>query len=102
MAILWAVAFFSKQVVPTIRQWRNRQAFPAIIAGTVTGPFLGIWLSMIAIQLAPVGVAATLMALPPILLIPLSRIFFDERITRRAIFGTVVAMAGTAVILGPG
>jgi drug/metabolite transporter (DMT)-like permease len=38
------------------------------------------------------------MALPPILLIPLSALFFGERVTARAVVGTVVALAGAALI----
>ncbi len=99
--ILWLVATFQGQFRHTIRQWRNREAFRAIIGGTIVGPFLGIWLSLIAIQLAPVGLAATLMALPPIILIPISRILYGERVSKRGIMGTIVAFAGVAIIFLP-
>jgi len=38
------------------------------------------------------------MALPPILLIPLSAWAFGERITGRAVVGTAVALGGVALI----
>ncbi len=53
---------------------------------------------MIAVQNAPIGVASTLMALPPILLIPLTHWVFGEQITRRAVVGTMVALAGAALL----
>ena len=59
---------------------------------------MGVWFSMIAVQNAPVGIASTLMALPPILLVPLTRWVFDERVTVRAVAGTVVALSGAALI----
>jgi len=75
---------------------------PAILAhfagDALIGPFLGVWMSMVAVQNAPVGIASTLMALPPILLIPLSAWAFGERITGRAVVGTAVALGGAALI----
>jgi drug/metabolite transporter (DMT)-like permease len=69
-----------------------------IVGGAIAGPFLGVWLSLIAVQHAPIGVASTLMSLPPILLIPLAWLIFKERITQRAIVGTALALAGVAVL----
>ncbi len=101
LVILWGLAAIRGQLVSTIRHWRNRLAFRAIIAGTVVGPFLGIWLSLIAIQLAPVGVAATLMALPPVILIPLEYLAYGTRVSQRSILGTFVAFFGVAMIFVP-
>ena len=99
--ILWTVAAFQGQFRHTILQWKNRNAFRAIIGGTIAGPFLGVWLSLVAVQLAPVGLAATLMALPPIILSPIGRVLYDERVTRRGIAGTVMAIVGVALIFLP-
>ena len=101
LVILWTLAILRGQIANTFRKWKNRQAFRAIIAGTVVGPYLGIWLSLIAIQLAPIGVAATLMALPPVILIPLEYLFFGVKVSQRSILGTVVAFAGVALIFWP-
>ena len=101
LVILWAIAGLSRELIPTIRHWRNRKAFRAIIAGTIVGPFLGIWFSLIAVQLAPVGVAATLMALTPVILIPLGYFFYNERVSRRGVLGTALAFAGVALIFLP-
>jgi len=57
-----------------------------------------VWLSLLAIQHAPMGIASTLMSLAPVLLLPISRALFGDRITQRAILGTAVAFAGTAVL----
>ena len=77
---------------------RDRRATLFIIGGAFTGPFLGIWGSMVAVQNAPLGIASTLMALPPILLIPLTHWIFHEPVTRRAVIGTLIALAGAALI----
>ena len=102
MIILWLVAAVTRQVRYTLEKWRDRKAFRAIVAGAFVGPFLGIWLSLIAVQNARLGIAATLMALPPILLIPIEYIAYRQRASRRAIVGTVVAILGVALIFLPG
>lgn len=98
MTILWLLAAFRGQVGFTIKQWRHKKALYAIWGGTLTGPFAGVWLSLTAIQLTRVGIAATLMALTPIMVIPLSYFIFGERITVRSIVGTIVAVIGVALI----
>jgi drug/metabolite transporter (DMT)-like permease len=98
LVILWAVAGLQGQIIYTVKQWRNQRAFPSIIGGTITGPFIGIWLSLVAIQLTRVGIAATLMALPPVILLPLGYFFYRERVSRRGIIGTLIAFVGVAVI----
>jgi drug/metabolite transporter (DMT)-like permease len=99
--ILWILAGLRGEIRHTLNQWRNRQAFKGIIAGTVVGPFLGIWLSLVAIQFARVGIASTLMALPPVILIPLGYILYKERVSRRGVIGTIVAFAGVTLIFLP-
>lgn len=98
LVILWAIAALRGQVRHTFRQWSNRQAFRLLLAGTIVGPFLGIWFSLIAVQLAPVGIAATLMALPPVILIPLGYLFYGERVSGRGFAGTIIALSGVALI----
>ena len=96
--VIWLLAGVQGRVRRTWQRLRDRRALLLIAGGALTGPFLGVWLSMVAVQQAPVGIASTLMALPPILLIPLSALFFGERVTWRAVLGTAVALAGAAAI----
>lgn len=96
--ILWGLAGLRGEVRYTFRQWSDKLAFRAMLAGTVVGPFLGIWASLVAVQYARLGIAATLMALPPIFVIPLEWAIYKQAVTLRAIVGTVVALVGVAVI----
>lgn len=81
--------------------FQDRRALAATAMGAVTGPFLGVWLSLVAVAHAKVGVASALMALVPILILPLVRIFFGERVSLRALLGTTTAVAGV-LLLTPG
>jgi len=97
-AVIWLWALMKGQLRPTIEGLRIRSARWAILGGTVAGPFTGMTLSLAAVQLTHVGIASTLMALSPVLLLPLAHWIFKERITPRAIIGTVVALVGVAMI----
>jgi drug/metabolite transporter (DMT)-like permease len=101
LVILWTVAALRRQVRFTFRQWRDLVALRALIAGSFVGPFLGIWLSLVAVQNARLGIASTLMALPPVLLIPIEYVVYKQKISRRGIVGTAVAITGVALIFWP-
>ncbi len=76
----------------------NPKSLWAIIAGSFVGPFLGMWCSMIAVKYAYIGIASTLMALPPVFLLPISHYVFKEKITIVSIVGTLIAICGAAMI----
>ena len=67
-------------------------------AGGVLGSFLGVWMSLVAADRVPVGVAQTLCSLPPVLILPLLAVMYKERITVRAIACALVAVGGAALL----
>ena len=78
---------------------REKRALALTIGGAIFGPYLGITFSLIAITYTKVGIAATLMATVPILMLPLVRIIYKERLTWHATVGACVAVAGVAILL---
>jgi drug/metabolite transporter (DMT)-like permease len=52
----------------------------------------------VAIAHAHIGVASTLMSLTPIFLLPVSHFLFRERISVRAIIGTLFALLGVVML----
>jgi drug/metabolite transporter (DMT)-like permease len=76
----------------------RRAAWP-VTGGAVSGPFVGVWLSLVAARHTDVGVAATLMATTPVLIIPLVVAAEGYRPTWRAVVGTLVTVAGVALLL---
>lgn len=73
-----------------------------LLLGSVSGPVVGMSLQMFAYQTIPLGLATTLTSLPPILLLPISRLVFRERFTWHAVAGTTVAVVGVTWLLGNG
>jgi drug/metabolite transporter (DMT)-like permease len=99
-AAVWAVALFTGTVQRTRGAFRNdSRASLFTLAGTAAGPVFGVWLSLVAIDEAPLGIASTLMGLSPIFLLPIARLVFSEPISYRAVLGTVVALCGAAILL---
>ncbi len=95
---IWLIPILQGKVVDSIKKLSIPQVRLGILGGAIFGPYLGVWLSLIAVQKTYIGIASTLMALPPIFLLPLSHWIFKEKITLRAIIGTVIAIIGVALI----
>ncbi len=82
------------------RGFRDRRGVGLTAIGALFGPFFGVWLSLVAIAQAPTGAAAALMALSPVLMLPVARFGFGARIGLAGVLGTLVAFAGTVVLVG--
>jgi drug/metabolite transporter (DMT)-like permease len=96
--VIWLITVISGRAKITINKILNRKIILTIAAGAFFGPFLGIWMSMVAVKWAYIGIASTIMALPPIILLPISYFIFKEKITWKSIIGTFIAVSGTAII----
>jgi len=73
-------------------------AMARVSLGAFFGPFLGVAFSLMAVQNAKAGVAATIMALTPVIIIAPTALIFKEKVTPHAIIGAVLAVAGVAVL----
>ena len=93
-------------VIFTVLRWwprvaaavKHRGGMGLAALGAAVGPFIGVTLSLVAVRNAQTGVAATIMAISPIILIPASAIIHKERITWRAVSGAVLAIGGVAML----
>jgi drug/metabolite transporter (DMT)-like permease len=96
---VWVAALLAGRAAQPQRALRGHpRAALAIAAATLLGPVTGVSLSLVAIQHAPIGIASTLMALTPVIILPLVRFLFRERISPRALAGTVLALFGVTLI----
>lgn len=75
----------------------DRSVMSRLLLGSVFGPFLGVSFSLLAVQNTTTGIASTIMAIVPVLIIPPSIIFNKEKVTKREILGAVIAVAGVGV-----
>jgi len=100
--LLWLLTAASGRLGGEEMVAATRRAWRPVVAGAFFGPFLGVWLSLTAAALTHVGVAATLMATTPVLVIPLVVALERYRPTVRAVLGTLVAVAGVALLFTRG
>jgi drug/metabolite transporter (DMT)-like permease len=100
MLAIWLLAIFQKQLMSSVQTLKaNPKAVLLLLLAAIAGPVLGVWLNLKSIELIDIGVASTLGSLTPIFLIPISYFFFKEKVTLRAIIGTIVAIVGTIFLI---
>lgn len=64
---------------------------------TVFGPFVGVSLSLMATLYTNAGIAQTIMALTPVLIIVPTYLFFHQKVRLREIIGALVAVTGVSL-----
>ncbi|MHC4696975.1 MAG: DMT family transporter [Planctomycetota bacterium] len=69
----------------------------AFLAAFFAG-YLAVWLSLVAADRLPLGIAQTLCSLAPVFVLPLAVLIERERVSPRAAIGAFVAVAGTALL----
>jgi len=92
-------------LITVMRRWAairtaagNGIAWRYMVIGSVFGPFLGVSFSLLAIQNTSTGIASTIMALVPVLIIPPAVIFMKEKVTLKEVIGSIIAITGVALL----
>lgn len=93
-AILVTIMKRWKRVLFTIR---DKKGMKATTIGAIFGPFIGVTLSLYAVQHTSTGIASALMALTPIFIIVPSAIMFKEKITAPQVIGAVISIIGATI-----
>lgn len=77
---------------------KNKKAMVSISVGALFGPFLGVSFSLLAIQYTTTGIASTIMAIVPVLIIPVSILVFKEKISIKEVMGAIVTVLGVGIL----
>lgn len=75
----------------------NVQAMKSLSLGAFFGPFLGVSFSLLAVRYTSSGIASTLMAITPVLIIAPASLLFHEKITIREVIGAILAVTGVSL-----
>lgn len=98
-AVGYALLFFALKWWPNVRTGiRDFKALGFCTLGAFFGPFLAVSLSLIAVRETVAGVAASIMALTPVLIIPLVIVLKKERVGIGGFAGALVAVTGVALL----
>jgi drug/metabolite transporter (DMT)-like permease len=91
-------------VITLFKRWahligalKDLKAMKFMTLGSFTGPFLGVSFSLLAVQHTDTGIAATLMALTPVMIIPAAILLNKERIKIIEIIGAIISIGGVAL-----
>lgn len=92
-------------VITVTKKWntlyialKNVGAMRNISIGSFFGPFIGVSLSLVAVQHASTGIVSTITSISPILLIPASIIIFNEKILPKEIWGAIISLIGVTLL----
>ncbi len=91
-------------VITIFKRWKHLfgalkdlKAMKSMTIGSFTGPFLGVSLSLLAVQHTDTGIAATLMALTPVMIIPPAILIKKEKVSAIEIIGALISVGGVAL-----
>jgi drug/metabolite transporter (DMT)-like permease len=88
-------------IAPLREALHDRKGLTVATATTVFGPFVGVGFSLMAVQFTAAGIASTLMAMTPIIILLPSYWLFHEKITWRAFLGAVISVVGVSLFFLP-
>jgi len=101
--IMAGVAGYSL-IITLLGRWRqtgealkNIPAMKVLTLGAFFGPFLGISFSLLSVKYTEAGIASTIMALTPVLILAPSAWIYREKIKVAEIAGAVISVAGVAL-----
>lgn len=103
-ASIGLIGFFALLVVFN-KDWKqklnhaahDRKAMWCLLGATVFGPFVGVSASLLATQYTSTGIAQTLFALTPVLIIAPAAWLFHQKVTAREVIGAVISVAGVCL-----
>lgn len=98
MIVIWSISIFRGRLRETVSAMKNPKAISNILGGTVFGPFLGVWMSLVAVSYIAAGIAATLNSTTPIMIIPIVKFIYREKVTLRAVLGAAVTVLGVTIL----
>jgi len=91
-------------LISLIKRWgkvkeasTNIGAMKFITIGAIFGPFIGVYLSLLALKFTSVGIASTLMAIIPVLIIPPAIFLYKEKVSLKEFIGALITVGGVVL-----
>lgn len=89
--------YFRQGFRPLRQAFHDAKGMTVATATTIFGPFVGVGFSLMAVQYTSAGIASTLMALTPIIIILPSYLLFREPVTWKSILGALISVFGVSL-----
>lgn len=98
MVVFITITLVRRQGASVVTLIKTPRPMLYMVITTFFGPFVGVSLSLLAIEYTSTGIASTLLALVPVFILLPSWLFFGQKITLLDILGTLVAVGGVALL----
>lgn len=93
-----ALILFSKNGRRLFRQGiTDKRTMSFAIGAAIFGPFVGVSLSLMATLYTNTGIAQTIMAITPVIIILPSWLFFHQKVTLLEVIGAIISVAGVTL-----
>ena len=89
--------YYRDGIEPLREAMQDKKGLSVATATTIFGPFVGVGFSLMAVQYTAAGIASTLMAMTPIIILLPSYWLFREKITWRAVVGAFISVVGVSL-----
>lgn len=76
---------------------KEHRGLLAMMIAVFSGPFIGVGFSLMAVQYTAAGIASTIMAMTPIIILLPSKWLFHQPITARTVVGAVISVVGVSL-----
>ena len=96
-AIIILLLLITRSPIKSIYSQKSAKQVGGVFITAVGGTYLGIWLQQTAYKFTTAGIAETLSATSPLFILAIAAIM-GERISFRAILGTLVALVGIVLL----
>ena len=96
--IIWTWPLLRRQTAQPFGHLRDRGILFRIIAGTLTGPLIGMVCYVAAFRFASAGVVSTVTAMSPLFIMPIVAVKYHTRPGIMVYLATAVAVGGVALI----
>jgi drug/metabolite transporter (DMT)-like permease len=96
--MIWILGGITGKAAAALGAIRQAKAMLYTLGGAICGPYLGIWMSLVAVKYTETGVAAAIMASVPVVIIPVTVIVYKQKPSFRAIMGALVTAIGITLL----
>ena len=94
----WVVVLPRQRIGTLMASLQDRRGVAALVVAVLLGPFISVWISLVAIRYTDAGVAQVLLGMVPIFVILPAWIVYRDRPTVLSLLGVGAAVAGGALL----
>jgi drug/metabolite transporter (DMT)-like permease len=104
LRVVWATVAYWLAVVPrldigrTLPRLRDRRGVGALAVAILMGPFISVWISLVALRNTEAGIAQVLLGMVPIFVVVPAWIVYRDRPSLLSLFGIALAVGGGALL----